>query len=128
MQDESINDTRKIKQLRTQLLKTTSDADVLKIELGRKTKEYQQKLDSVKMLKAEITKASKTTTLKVSDHAIIRYFERVKGYDISEVEKEILSDKIKQMIETLGGNGTYPNDDYSIVMRDYTVTTIITNP
>lgn len=123
-----MNDTRKIKQLQTQLLKAGSDADVLRVELGQKTKEYQQKLDTIKVLKAEIAKASNTTTLKVSDHAIIRYFERVKGYNISEIEGEILSDKVRQMIETLGGNGTYPNETYSIVMKDYTVTTIITNP
>lgn len=124
MENELINDTRKIKQLQTQLLKAGSDADVLRVELGQKTKEYQQKLDTIKVLKAAIEKASKTTTLKVSDHAIIRYFERVKGYNIPEIEQEILSDKIRHMVETLGGNGTYPNEGYSIVMRDYTVTTI----
>jgi hypothetical protein len=128
MENAPVNDTRKIKQLQTQLLKAGSDADVLRVELGVKTKEYQQKLDTIKVLKSEIDRASKTTRLKVSDHAIIRYFERVKGYNISEIEQEILNDKIKVMIETLGGNGTYPNDTYSIVMRDYTVTTIITNP
>lgn len=127
MENESINDTRKIKQLQTQLLKAKTDADVLRVELSGKTKEYQQKLDKIKVLKVEIEKASKTTRLKVSDHAIIRYFERVRGYNIAEVEQEILNDRVRQMIETLGGNGTYPNEDYSIVIRDYTVTTIITN-
>jgi len=33
----------------------------------------------------------KTKAPDVSDHALVRYFERVLGFDIKEIEKDILS-------------------------------------
>ena len=37
-----------------------------------------------------MAKLNNSENLKVSEHAIVRYFERVKGFDIEQVEKEIL--------------------------------------
>ncbi len=45
--------------------------------------------------------------IKVSDHAIIRYFERVLGLDLAEIRDELSSDKINCMYSTLG-DGKYP--------------------
>jgi len=62
--------------------------------------------------------------IHVSEHAIIRYFERVKGFDMEQIEKEILSAPIIDLIEKLGGSGSYPGEGYSVVMKDFTVITI----
>lgn len=29
------------------------------------------------------------------------------------------------MVNALGGNGKYPNKDFSVVMKDFTVTTVV---
>ena len=69
-------------------------------------------------------KLGNATVPRVSEHAVLRYLERVKGYNIAEVEHAILTPKVLKMIETLGGTGKFPGDGFTIVMKDYTVTTI----
>jgi hypothetical protein len=64
--------------------------------------------------------------LKVTEHAIIRYLERVKGLDIEEIEKEILTDSLKDMVTNLGNTGTFPGNGFRILMKDGTITTILT--
>ena len=120
-----MNDVRKIKQLQSQLNTMIGDSEVLKIELTNKQREYNQKLQTIKKLKDTITSLNNNTNVKISEHAIIRYMERVKGLDVTEIEKEILTDEVLSLIEKLGGNGKYPVKDFQIVMKDYTVTTIV---
>lgn len=120
-----MEEVRQIKKLKSQLTTMLQDADVIKIEVANKQREFETKIKSIKKLQDEIERLNNAEGLRVSEHAIIRYFERVKGFDLIEIEKEILSDSILKMIETLGGSGTYPNEGFSVVMRNNTVTTII---
>ena len=116
---------QKHKQLQTQLNKLNGDVDALKIEIQHKQKECSQKQKLIENLKIEMSKLENNQELKVSEHAIIRYFERVKGYDISEIEKEILSQEVINLTEQLGVNGNFPNKDFTVVMKNSTVITII---
>jgi chromosome segregation ATPase len=65
-----------------------------------------------------------TKTVSISDHALVRYFERVKGENIEEVKSYLIPDKIQQQITTLG-NGKYPHPDgFFIVVEAGKVKTI----
>lgn len=101
------------------------DAESLKIEVANKQREYTAKLNAIKTLKEQIEKFESNKNIKVSEHAIVRYFERVKGFDISEIEKEILTDEVLNLVNQLGGTGGYPNKNFKVLMKDYTVTTIV---
>lgn len=120
-----MKEVRQIKQLQSQLNILQGDAEALKIDISNKQKEHSQKMQSIARLKEEILKLGGNDTLKISEHALVRYFERVKGYNIAEIEKEILSEDIIKLINTLGGNGQYPNKGFSIVMKNNTVITIV---
>jgi chromosome segregation ATPase len=120
-----MRDVRKIKQLRSELENLEIDASVLKTKLAIINTEFNYKRAAIEKLKEEIKRLSTTKDPKVSEHAIVRYFERVKGFDISEIEKEILTEEVLELIEKLGGSGSYPNKDFSVVMKDFTVTTIV---
>ena len=122
----NISESRKIKGLKSQLNSLSGDLDAIKIELSNKKKDYELKRKNFFKLKEEIKKLEKKSNIRVSEHAVIRYFERVKGYNISDIEKEILSEDVLDLVKTLGGNGKYPNKDYQVVMKNHTVTTIIT--
>lgn len=122
-----MKDIRLYKQLQSQLNLMLADSAGLKIDIANKQKEYVQKLKAIDKLKAEMEKLNNDGSLKVSEHAIVRYFERVKGFSIEEIEKEILSDEILKMVETLGGNGTYTNNGFSVLIKNHTVTTITKN-
>lgn len=120
-----MKEVRQYKQLQSQLNTMLGDSDALKIEVANKQREYNQKLQAIEKLKNEMAKLNNKESLKVSEHAIVRYFERVKGFDIEQVKKEILSEQVVKLVEQLGGNGQYPNERFSVVMKNYTVTTIV---
>lgn len=121
-----MKEIREIKGLQSQLSKAQGDAAALKLDIANKQREHNQKLEVIRGLKAKISSISNNKNVRVSEHALIRYFERVKGFNTEDIEKEILSADILKMIETLGGSGTFPNaNGYQLLMKDYTVTTII---
>jgi hypothetical protein len=122
-----MKEVRQYKQLQSKLNIMLGDADALKIEVANKQREYNQKLQAIEKIKNEMTKLNNDEKAKVSEHAIVRYFERVKGFDINQIEKEILSENILNLIEKLGGSGNYPNGSFTVVMKNFVVTTIYKN-
>lgn len=58
---------------------------------------------------------------KVSTHALMRYAERIDGYDFDRVEKEIL--EAKQKIEEYGGNGKINHNGVIYVVKDGLIVT-----
>ena len=67
------------------------------------------------------------SNIKVSDHALIRYLERVKGMDIEAIREEIIDDEIERQISILGGHGAYLNKDqsYRVRIQDNTAVTVM---
>lgn len=120
-----MKEARKIKGLKSQLKILQGDAEALKIEVANKQREYNNKLNLIKNLKDQIETFESDKNIKVSEHAIVRYFERVKGFNISEIEKEILTDEVLNLVDKLGGTGGYPNKDFKVLMKNYTVTTVV---
>lgn len=53
----------------------------------------------------------KKTNIEVSDHAIVRFLERVFGVDIDEIKKQILSDEMSEIAEQMG-DGKYPIKEF----------------
>lgn len=120
-----MKEVRQYKQLQSQLNTMLADASALKIEVANKQREYNQKLQAIEKLKNEMKKLDSNEKPRVSEHAIVRYFERVKGFDIDQIEKEILSDQVLTLVDKLGGSGSYPNEGFSVVMKNNTVTTVV---
>ena len=120
-----MKDIRKIKGLTSQIKILEGDAEVLKIQASNIQRERSAKLLKVKELKNQIQRLNENGKIKVSEHAIVRYFERVKGFDIEAVENEILTEEVLSLVDQLGGNGGYPNKDFKVLMKNFTVTTVI---
>lgn len=120
-----MKEVRQLKQLQTQLNNMLADSEALKIASANKQREYHQKLQAIEKLKNEMAKLNHNEKLKVSEHAIVRYFERVLAFDIEKIEREILSEQVLKLVDKLGGTGSYPNENHSVVMKNYTVTTIV---
>jgi chromosome segregation ATPase len=61
----------------------------------------------------------------ISEHAILRYLERIKGINMDAIKQEILPDKVRLQVEELG-NGKYPlSPECKLLVRDRTVVTIL---
>lgn len=119
-----MKEVREIKNLQSQHKKLLLEAEFLKIQLQNIQDEYIFKKKQADEIRIEMLKAAKTETIKVSEHAILRYLERVKGLNIEEIEKEIVSEEIIKFVEQLGGSGQYPNKGFNVLMKNFTVTTI----
>lgn len=63
--------------------------------------------------------------IEISDHAIVRYFERIGGLDIESVKQEILSDAECLLISSMG-DGKYPiGDRFQVIVKNSTVVSIV---
>lgn len=67
----------------------------------------------------------KNKAIMISEHAILRYLERVKGVDIEAVKKEMMPEAVVKTIQALGP-GEYPVGTHSVKVKDNTVVTILT--
>lgn len=114
-----------LKSLQVQLRKT-------KEELQEKTsikKENDEKIVQLKKrvenINTEIKSLSESEVV-VSEHALLRYFERVMGYNLDEIKDKILNDEIREQMELLGKNGTFPNNEgFKLKVKKGVVVTII---
>lgn len=66
--------------------------------------------------------------ITVTDHAILRFAERVMGLDSKHIQKIILNEKFKKLVSSFGGSGTFPvNEHCKAVVRNNVIVTIEEN-
>ena len=121
-----------IKKKKKQLSKIESEYENLKDQVNNFQEECSKKKKELSKLRQEIENILHKPKPTVSEHAIVRYFERVRGEDIEEIKKEILNEEVMKLFELLGGNGKYPsnnnnedNNNYNVVMKNNVVVTVI---
>jgi len=114
-----------LKGLKSQIKIKEGELDAIKIDMISKQKEYENTRKVIDEIKSRVKKLEHPNIPEVSEHAILRYLERVKELNIEEIEKEILNDDVLELIEKLGGSGKYPNNNgFRVVMKDNMVVTI----
>lgn len=118
-------DSNKLKQLETLLNKTQNDFDVLNTKIANDQRVLASKKKAIENIKSQIQAISANKEITISEHALLRYLERVSKINTDSVKKTIITPELIKMVETLGGNGKYPVGDITLVMRDYVVTTIL---
>ena len=61
--------------------------------------------------------------LHITDHAVVRYLERVLNIEIDELKKTIISDKLRALIMSTG-DGCYPvgNGQVAVVQNSRVIT------
>lgn len=69
-----------------------------KIESEKKTQES---------IKRQIDALKASEELVVSEHALLRYFERVLGFDLKDVARKVLPQDVEDRIKVLG-DGVFP--------------------
>jgi hypothetical protein len=117
--------THRSRQLRSQLAKAKADVTTLESRMTALGADLKAKRITVAKLEAELSKLDHSAAPRVSDHAVVRYIERVEGVDIVAIRKAILHPKIMEMVATLGGSGSFPHPDgYVIKMADGVVVTV----
>lgn len=60
----------------------------------------------------------------VTDHALVRFFERVLGYNISEVSSWLFPPELQRIV-AIHGDGVYQSTKHKIVVKNNTIVTIL---
>jgi len=117
-------DRNKLKTINTALRISYEHRDRLRTNI----KDEQRRLTicntEIKAREKEKTKLVNDKGIIVSEHAILRYLERVGKLDIESVQKQILTKEVENQIGILNGNGKISIDGYTIVIKNSVITTI----
>jgi uncharacterized protein YeaC (DUF1315 family) len=102
------------------------DLDSQKLMLVRKMAEVQQELNKVHknydVISKQIDQLTKDFT--VTEHALLRYCERIYNIDLNEMSKKIIESESLKKYDLLG-NGEYPlRDGLKMLIRDKIIVTI----
>lgn len=114
-----------IASLKKRLAKIDVSLDELKAEQRQLNTRTNELLEEKKRLE-ELVQSLIPKKLTVSEHAILRYIERVMGIDVDAVRQLIANDKVESVVATLGdakiplGNSAYA------VVKNHTVVTVTT--
>lgn len=94
-----------LKQLQTRKAKLEAELSRLEVERKEASKACDDVRGKLQSVIRQISEASRNPC--VSEHAIIRYMERVLGFDIESIKTAILNPQVLAMIESLG-DGEFP--------------------
>jgi len=126
-----IKENQTLKQLSSQLSKLEGDLEAMQIDIKNKQKEYSAKIKMANELKEKINKLVTLNEITISEHALLRYFERVLKFDMDEIKQNILTEEVLKLVEELGGSGTYPagkqdvdGDNYRVTLKNNVVVTV----
>lgn len=128
MSKNNVREVSTLKSLQTQLQKLEGEYGSLQLQQNQLNNSIQFKKKQIKETENKIKELKNQTKkeLIVSEHALIRYFERVEGININEIIQKISTDKLKTMVNTLG-NGTFPIDgNFSVKVHNNVIITVIT--
>ena len=120
----SVKNSETLKQLKSRKAKLEAELQFLADERSSAMSKYDKAKNQIKQIETEIDQLTKSEPV-VTEHAIIRYMERVRNYDIEILENEILTDDLKTQIKTLG-NGKYPiGNGFRAVVKDNSIVSIV---
>jgi len=69
-------------------------------------------------------KRRSASELIVTEHAMLRYLQRVRGVDLTEVAAAIFPSKVRDQVAELG-DGLYPVDGFKVRVKGGVVVTVI---
>lgn len=128
-----------LKNLQTQLTKAEAQLKGAKEEKSLANQKVSTVEGRVKSLKQKIDRLTKKNDkIVITEHAMLRYLERVYGLDIAALKQEMMPDKTEETIKTMGGgkfpvtpNGssvslTRQFDQFTLLVKRNTVTSVIT--
>lgn len=117
-----------MKQLESIKTKLQGEIEGLKTQKSNISKEISLKQAHIQKITEKIKTLSQGAgnEIIISEHAILRYIERVLQIPLEEIEQKIVSSTLKEQIKMLG-DGSYPleNGKYRIVVKDNIVVTIL---
>jgi hypothetical protein len=113
-----------IKTLQILSKKIQEEVSIIDKEINRLKEERQIKVNRINQIQTEI-KNLLPKDVQITEHALLRYCQRILGIDVEQIKSKLLSKNVKQIISVLG-NGEFPVDDKTtIVVKNNAIVTVI---
>lgn len=105
-----------------------SDTSIDKLQIEKLQQEITQLQIGIERKQQKLKTLRQDVQLKITDHAAIRYMQRVKAFDMKKMQDEIITAQLTRLYTTLG-DGTYPvrDDGLCVVIKNGIIITIIVN-
>ena len=126
LDDMSIAVSQELKGLESRLKKNKAEHETISAEIDAlisKRKECEKEYRDIEWRIKELKNKNKDTI--VSEHAMLRFLERVEGFDLEKIKENVLPEITRDlMAKMMNANGKYPAGTHNVVVRDNTVVTI----
>lgn len=119
-----------IKRLEDQINQINRKIEIEKDDFQKRIKALENRRmihrDQLKRYNNELDRRKSMETLipSVSDHALLRYLERVYGFDVEKIRKEILTPNVVTALKA--GASTVKQDGINLVLKGNSVVTVLT--
>ena len=122
-----VSEQVELKALERRIAEASASVDCLVVERDAINSKIQREKALLEKLKAELAALKNDAGVIVSEHAILRYLERVYGMDIEAWKREILPESLIPTIEKLGRSGDFPaSEKHRVRLSRGVVVTILT--
>lgn len=111
-----------LKQLKAYKAELEGQLPVLKQQMKDTAQAFSSAQNKVNKLQEQIISLEQKKSLTVTDHAVLRYIERVMGINLENIREEILM-QTESLYDKLG-DGKYPIEGGRAVITNSTVVTI----
>ncbi len=120
-------DHAELKQLERRFSEANARLKTLKAEQTDMNQRVQREQETLNTLRKQIDKLKQNNgRLVVSEHAILRYVERVMKLDLEEIRRKILPETLEEHIRTIG-SGVFPTETHRIKVQNGVVITLLTD-
>jgi len=118
---KELNDIEKLKKkLEKDMVATRLKIDDLTLKARVKRKDLEKINQNLNVERKKVDLIKKDPV--ITDHATIQWMIREKGKEIKEVHEEMLTDKVRDFINTVG-TGKIPNGDMTLVVENKVIVT-----
>ncbi|MDD3467011.1 MAG: hypothetical protein PHE67_07665 [Campylobacterales bacterium] len=123
MRNRVESELKKLQTLKSKLEQELSDIKRQKLIPGEQATLVSNQLQRVEN---DIKKliASRSDELIVSEHAMLRYIQRVVGIPLEDIKAKIATPNLVNTVKTLG-NGTYPIDGFRVKIIGGVIVTVL---
>ena len=117
--------SQEVKTIRTRIKQIGVEISHLDAECGRLRKEKGDKIEVINKLKSRL-KEMEGVDLEITDHAILRYLQRAEALDVDKIKALILTEQLREQVETVGGTGKFPGPNGTrLVMENKRIISVI---
>jgi hypothetical protein len=108
---------------------STCELEDLSTALSNRVADFEKQLADIRIrlgeVRGEIAKRSRPAPKpRVSDHAVLRFAERVFGFEFHDLKKEILSPRVVEAIEA--GATSVTIQGVKMIVKNKTIVTVLT--